>query len=68
MADATTEHPNLGEVVQYIGPTTVNYTHGYFYMRVRELIQGTLEGNTNWKFTNPVTGQSTLNNSITAYN
>jgi hypothetical protein len=37
-------------------------------MRVRELIKGDLSSGTNWQFTNPVTGQSTLNNAITEYN
>jgi hypothetical protein len=56
MDDATVDHPNLGEIVQYIGDTTASYTHGYFYMRVRELIQGQLAANTNWQLTNPATG------------
>jgi hypothetical protein len=37
-------------------------------MRVRELIKGDLSSGTNWQFTNPVTGQSALNNAITEYN
>jgi hypothetical protein len=68
MSDASEDHSNLGEVIQYIGSTSADYIHGYFYMRVKEIVAGDLRRPTKWTDINPQTTAETLQSALTAYN
>lgn len=68
MDDATEQWSAIGSIVQYIGTTTSDFIHGYYYMRVYEGLLATVGANTNWYIGNPVSGQTTLNSAISQYN